>query len=73
MQKNISYCNNGSRFLRLAEVKMRVGLSKSTIYDHIERKRFPAPHKLGSNVSVWIEDEITAWMNWHLQPQGSFK
>ena len=46
------------RLLRLPEVMERVGLSRSTIYDRMERGTFPKSHKWGPRIVVWNEDEI---------------
>lgn len=49
------------RFLRLPEVKDRVGLSRSQIYRLIQTGGFPAPLKLSRQVSVWPDQDITRW------------
>jgi prophage regulatory protein len=49
--------------LRLPEVKLRVGLSRSTIYQAIQSKVFPAPIQLGPRAVGWIESEIDEWLN----------
>ena len=49
------------RLLRLAEVIARVGLAKTTIYDHIRAGMFPKPVDLGGAVA-WVESEIDAWI-----------
>lgn len=48
-------------FLRLEEVLDRVGLSKSSVYDRINKGKFPAQKKLGES-SRWLESEITDWI-----------
>ncbi|WP_126969018.1 AlpA family transcriptional regulator [Xanthomonas sp. BRIP62411] len=50
------------RFLRIRDVMSRTGLSKSTIYTKIRLKQFPAHVPLGS-ISVWVESEISEWMD----------
>ncbi|MCG8049504.1 MAG: AlpA family transcriptional regulator [Candidatus Thiodiazotropha endolucinida] len=50
--------------LRLPAVKVRTGLSRSTIYLRISQGRFPKPISLGGGRAVgWIEREITDWLN----------
>ena len=49
------------RFLRLQNVKERVGLSRSTIYD--PASNFPKPIKLGPRAVGWVEAEVDEWMN----------
>jgi prophage regulatory protein len=51
------------RFVKLDEVKRRVGLGKSMIYQLIQEERFPAPYKLSSFASRWSDREIVAWIN----------
>ena len=51
-----------SKFLRLTEVKFRVGLAESTLYAKVARKEFPAPVKIGPRASAWLEEEIEKWM-----------
>ena len=50
------------RFLRMPDLRRKVGLSRSQLYRLISRGEFPPPKKLGSKVSVWVESEIDAWM-----------
>lgn len=52
---------SGHKFLRLAQVKERIGLSSPSIYRLISAEKFPAPVRIGPNSSVWIESEIDAW------------
>lgn len=52
------------RFLRLHAVEAVTGLKKTTIYQRIADRKFPAPVPLGEgrNSPVgWPEDEIAAW------------
>ena len=50
------------RFIRLDEVKRRVGLGKTMIYRLIQEERFPAPYKLSPFASRWSDREIIAWI-----------
>lgn len=50
------------RFMRLAEVRKAVALSRSTIYRMAERGGYPQPVKLGERSSAWVESEVRAWM-----------
>ena len=47
---------------RLAGVKSRTGLARSTIYDLIKKGRFPPPIHLGQRSVGWIESELSAWI-----------
>jgi prophage regulatory protein len=48
--------------LRLPDVRARVGLGRSAIYDGVARGTFPAPVRLGSRCVAWPEHEINAWV-----------
>lgn len=51
-----------NNILRLPEVKRKTGQSRSTIYDKVQRREFPAPVKIGKRAVGWIEAEIEAWL-----------
>ncbi|MGN6123138.1 MAG: helix-turn-helix transcriptional regulator [Sphingomonas oligoaromativorans] len=51
------------RFLKLEEVKRRVGLGKTMIYRLIQAGRFPAPYKLSPFAARWSDREIVAWID----------
>jgi prophage regulatory protein len=51
------------RFVKLDEVKRRVGLGKSMIYRLIQEGKFPAPYKLSPSASRWSDREIVTWIN----------
>jgi prophage regulatory protein len=48
--------------LRLPNVKVRTGLSRSTIYLRIAEGSFPAPVSLGGRAVGWIEAEVNDWL-----------
>lgn len=51
------------RFVRLPEVKARVGLSRSAIYARIAKGEFPKPISLGGGQAVaWPASQIDAWI-----------
>lgn len=52
----------GERILRLPEVKKRLGLSRSGIYERMKNGGFPKPINLGGRTVGWIEGEISAWL-----------
>lgn len=52
-----------SRFIRMPDLRQKVGLSKSQIYKLIQQGEFPEPVKLGRKVSVWTDAEIEEWMS----------
>jgi prophage regulatory protein len=51
-----------TKILRLPKVKVRTGLSRSTIYLRISEGRFPTPVSLGGRAVGWIEAEIDEWL-----------
>jgi prophage regulatory protein len=57
-----------SKILRIRQVCEATGLSKSTIYDHLNMKSsrynpaFPKPIKLGENSVGWISYEVDDWI-----------
>lgn len=51
------------RFLKLEEVKRRVGLGKSMIYRLIQEGRFPAPYKVSQFASRWSDREVAGWID----------
>jgi prophage regulatory protein len=51
------------KILRLPEVKNRVGLSRSSIYQAIQRKEFPSSIPLGARAVGWLESDIAEWLN----------
>jgi len=50
------------KLLRIEEVSAITTLAKSTIWLKVAQKKFPAPLKISSNVSVWKFDDIEAWV-----------
>jgi prophage regulatory protein len=49
------------RFVRLAEVKDRTGLSKTEIYRRMDEGTFPKVIRLGKRSVAWRSDELDAW------------
>ena len=47
-----------TKFLKLPEVRIRTGKSRSSIYQGIKDGTFPKPIKLGPRAVAWIETEI---------------
>lgn len=54
--------NTSPRFIRMKEVCRKTGLAKSSIYDRINAKTFPAPVRLGDRAVAFVESEVDAWM-----------
>lgn len=50
------------RFLRLTDVKDRVGYGKATIYRKMDAGEFPRTYSLGARAVAWLESDIDAWI-----------
>ncbi len=50
------------KILRLPEVKLRTGLSRSYIYHLITQNKFPNTIKIGSRCVGWLESDINFWI-----------
>ncbi len=48
--------------LRLPQVRLMTGLSKSTIYARIAEGTFPKQISLGPRLVVWVESDIQNWI-----------
>src|ERR1022692_4755326 len=48
-------------FLRLRDVKLVPGLSKSSLYALIRAESFPAPIRLGPRTVAWVRSEVKEW------------
>lgn len=51
------------RFIKVAEVTSLTTLSTSEIYRRIAAGTFPAQIMLGPKSVVWLESDVTAWIN----------
>ena len=54
---------NPDRYLNIKDVMAVVSVSRSTVYDWIQKGQFPAARELGPNCVRWRESEVMAWMN----------
>ena len=59
----VSVNKNDIRILRLAAVKNKTGLSRSTIYQYIKDGTFPSQFKLGVRCVGWSEQDIIEWIH----------
>jgi len=48
-------------FLRLSDVKARVGKSRTAIYRDMQAGLFPKQISIGANAVAWDSDEIEEW------------
>lgn len=51
-----------TKFLRFPVVIERTGLSRSTIYEMMDRDEFPRPVKIGARAIAWPSDRVDQWM-----------
>ncbi len=51
-----------NRMMRIKEVRLKVGISRSMIYALMARGEFPASVKYSERIVVWSEDELDAWI-----------
>ena len=51
------------RFIRLPEVLYTTGLSRSTVYEMMSRRQFPAQVFLGGKNVAWLASEVELWMD----------
>ncbi len=51
------------RFIRMDDLSIKVGLSRSQIYKLIQGEEFPRQIKIGSRISVWKESDVDKWMS----------
>lgn len=59
------------KLLRLPQVKLTTGLSKSTIYARIAEGTFPKQIPLGPRLVVWVESDIQKWIGLQIQASTS--
>ncbi|MCB1636192.1 MAG: AlpA family phage regulatory protein [Xanthomonadales bacterium] len=63
--------------IRRRTLEVRVGLTRSTIYDKINPKSprydptFPKPVRLGGNSVGWVASEVDAWLEQQIQASRS--
>lgn len=58
------------QLLRLPEVKERTGLSRSVIYEYIQKGRFPKPVNITPRSVAWVDEEIDAWIRERVEERG---
>jgi prophage regulatory protein len=51
-----------ARLIRFAEVKHRVGLSRSTVWRLEKANQFPKSIRISSGRRGWLESDISAWI-----------
>lgn len=61
------------RMLRLPQVIARTGLSRSTIYEIINKGKFPRQVSLGPHSVGWVEREVDAWIAERIESSRALK
>ena len=54
--------NRMDKFLRIREVQVLSGLSRSQIYSLVAKGEFPRQVKVSEKASAWLLSELEAWM-----------
>lgn len=49
--------------LRLRDVKARVGLGHTTLYELMKQQAFPRPIRLSPNRVAWLENDVQRWLD----------
>lgn len=52
-----------TRILRMTDVKKKIGLCKSSIYNRIASGTFPKPISLGGQSVGWLECSLDQWIS----------
>jgi prophage regulatory protein len=50
------------KILRIHDVCVHTGLSRTAMYRLIRHGRFPKPIRLTTRTSGWVADEVSAWL-----------
>lgn len=52
-----------NKILRLPEVKIKTGLSRSTIYLRMTKGTFPQTISLGERAIGWLDSDVDQWLD----------
>lgn len=52
-----------TKHLRRPAVEAATGLSRSTIYEMMDRGDFPRPVRIGQRAVAWPESAVLAWLS----------
>ena len=59
-----------TRLLRRAEVEVRTGLKRSSIYAAIKAGTFPKPIAISARSVGWLEGELDAWISARIEDRS---
>ena len=62
--------SQSQRLIKLAEVRQRTALSKTTIYLLIQQGKFPSSVRLGERAVAWAESEVDDWIADRITDRG---
>ena len=48
--------------LRFEDVKRRIKLGRTSVYEQIKAGKFPRPFRLGQRAVGWKQSDISAWI-----------
>ena len=63
-------CETPQRLLRLPDVIRQTGLARSTLYDLLRVKSFPAPVPLCGRNVAWVSTEVDKWIADRIAARG---
>jgi prophage regulatory protein len=53
--------NTAPQFFRLTQLKARLNVSGSSIWNWVKAGKFPKPIKLSENTTAWNAADVEAW------------
>ena len=61
---NSSFINEAKtmRYIRFKELRQRVPLGRTTIWQMMREGRFPQSRRIGKTAKAWLEDEVEEWI-----------
>jgi prophage regulatory protein len=55
------------KFIKIKEVLAHVPVSRAQLYAMIAAGKFPKQIHLGGSAAFWIEEEVEAWIQKHIE------
>ena len=57
------------KLIKIADILEHIPYSRTQIYDFIAAGKFPKPIHLGGRAAFWIEAEVCAWLEAHINSE----
>jgi prophage regulatory protein len=57
------------KMIKITNVLAHIPYSRTQIYDFIAAGTFPKPIHLGGRAAFWIEGEVAAWLEAHIEAE----